>query len=68
MMPQEREVTRIYKWKPFASRPIERPKIRWKYGIRKYLQTMRIKNWKKSVLDRDCWKAIVERAKTLSEF
>jgi hypothetical protein len=27
-MPQEREVTRIYKWKPFASRPIGRPKIR----------------------------------------
>jgi hypothetical protein len=27
-MPQEREVTRIYKWKPLASRPIGRPKIR----------------------------------------
>jgi hypothetical protein len=23
-MPQEREVTRIYKWKPLASRPIGR--------------------------------------------
>jgi hypothetical protein len=25
-MPKEREVTRIYKWKPFSCRPIVRPK------------------------------------------
>jgi hypothetical protein len=62
-MPQEREVQRIYKWKPLASRPIGRPKIRWKDDIRKDLQTMRIKNWKKSVLDRDSWEATVERPK-----
>jgi hypothetical protein len=66
-MPQEREVTRIYKWKPFASRLRGRPKIRWEDYIRKDLQTMRIKNWKKSVLDRDSWKTIVERTKTHSE-
>jgi hypothetical protein len=59
-MPQEREATRIYKWKPLASRPIGRPKIRWEDDIRKDLQTVRIENWKKSVLDRDWWKAIVE--------
>jgi hypothetical protein len=41
-MPQEREVTRIYKWKPFTSRPIGRPKIRWDDDKRKDLQTMRI--------------------------
>jgi hypothetical protein len=28
-MPNEREVTRIYKWKPLASRPKGRPKNRW---------------------------------------
>jgi hypothetical protein len=66
-MPQEREVTRIYKWKPFASRPIGRPKIRWEDHIQKDLQTMRIKNWKKSVLDRDSWKTIVERTKAHNE-
>jgi hypothetical protein len=66
-IPQERQVTRIYKWKPLASRPIGRPKTRWEDDIRKYLQTMRIKNWKKSVLDRDFWKAIVERAKAHNE-
>jgi hypothetical protein len=66
-MPQEREVTTIYKWNLFASRPIGRPQIRWEDDIRKDLQTMWIKNWKKSVLDRDSWKTIVERTKTHSE-
>jgi hypothetical protein len=47
-MSKEREVTRIYKWKLFASRPIGRPKNRWKDDVRKDLQTMKIKNWKKS--------------------
>jgi hypothetical protein len=36
-MPKEREVTRIYKWKPFASRPIERSKNRWEDDVRKDL-------------------------------
>jgi hypothetical protein len=67
-MPKEREVTRIYKWKPFASRPIGRPKNRWEDDVRKDLQTMKIKNWKKSVLDRDLWNAIVERTETHTEF
>jgi hypothetical protein len=46
-MPTEREVTRIYKWKPFASTPIGRPKNRWKDDMRKDLYTIKIKNWKK---------------------
>ena len=66
-MPQEREVARIYKWKPLASRPIGRPKIRWEDDIRKDLQMLRIKTWKKKVLDRDSWKIIVERTKAHNE-
>jgi hypothetical protein len=53
-----------YKWKPFASRPIEIPKNRWEYDVRKDLQTMKIKNWKNSVLNRDLWKTVSERNKT----
>jgi hypothetical protein len=63
-VPKEREVTRIYKWKPLVSRPIGRPKNRWEDDVRKDLQTMKIKNWKKSVWNRDLWKTIVERTKT----
>jgi hypothetical protein len=64
-MQKEREVTK--KWKPFASRPIGRPKNRWEDDVRKDLQTMKIKKWKRSVLDRDLWKKIVERTKTHTE-
>ena len=66
-MPNEREVTRIYKWKPLASRPKGRPKNRWEDDVRMDLQKMKIKNWKKSVLDRNSWRTIVERTKTRTE-
>jgi len=32
--------------------------------VRMDLQKMKIKNWKRSVLDRDSWRTIVERTKT----
>jgi hypothetical protein len=41
-MPKEIEDTKIYKWKPFASRPIGRSKNRWEDDVRKDLQTMKI--------------------------
>jgi hypothetical protein len=28
-MPEERDVKKIYKWRPIASMPVGRPKIRW---------------------------------------
>jgi hypothetical protein len=63
-LPKEREVTRIYKWKSLASGPIEGPKNRWEDDVRKNLHSMKIKNWTKSVLNRDLWKTVVERTKT----
>jgi hypothetical protein len=65
-MPNEREVTRIYKWKPLASRPKGRPKNRWEDDVRTDLEN-RIKNWRKNVLDRDSWRTVVERTKTHKE-
>jgi hypothetical protein len=66
-MPKEREVTRIYKWKPFASSPIGRPKNRWEDDVGKNFQRMKIRNWKKSVLNRESWKTIAGRTKTHTE-
>jgi hypothetical protein len=60
---KRKKVTRVYKWKPLASRPIGRPKNRWEDDLRKDLQTVKIKYWKKSVLERDLWKTVVERTK-----
>ena len=67
-MPNEREVTRICKWKTLASRPKGRPMNRWEDDVRMDLQKMKIKNWKRSVLDRDSWRTIVERTETRKEF
>jgi hypothetical protein len=39
-MPNEREVTRIHKWKPLASRPKGRPKNTWEDDVRTDLQKM----------------------------
>jgi hypothetical protein len=47
-----------------ASRPIGRRNNTWEDDVRKGLQKMKIKNWKKSVLNRDLWKTVVERTKT----
>jgi hypothetical protein len=66
-MPNEREVTRIYKWKPLASRPKGRLKNRWEDDVRTDLEKMRIKNWRRNVLDRDSWRTIVEWTKTHKE-
>jgi hypothetical protein len=48
----------------YVSRLTGRPKNRWEDDVRKDLQTMKIKNWKKSALNRDSWKTTVERTKT----
>jgi hypothetical protein len=66
-MTKEREVTRINKWKPLASRPIEILKNICEDDVRNDLQTMKVKNWKNSVLNRKLWKTIFERTKTHTE-
>jgi len=43
-----------------------RPNNKWEDDVRMDLQKMKIKNWKRSVLDRDLW-TIVERTKTRKE-
>jgi hypothetical protein len=62
-MSKEREVTRIYKWEPLASRPVGRPKNVLEEDVRKDLQTVKITNWKKNISNRDLWKTIVEQTK-----
>jgi hypothetical protein len=66
-MLNEREVTIIYKWMQLASRPKGIRKNKWEDDVRADLQKMKIKNWKKSVLDRDSWRTIVEWTKTHNE-
>jgi hypothetical protein len=58
-MTEERDVKKIYNWKLIASRPVGRPKIRWKNNVMKDIHAMKIVNWKRCAQDRNKRKSIV---------
>ena len=60
-----RMVKAIYCWKPLSRRPIGRPKTRWEDDVRKYIQKIKVPDWKTLAQDRGKWKELVEKAKTL---
>jgi hypothetical protein len=64
---KERVVKQVSNWKPIASRPIGRPKNRWDDNVRNDIKIMKVNNWKQCAKDRNKWKSVVERAKTLTE-
>jgi hypothetical protein len=66
-MPETNIVKKVYKLKPFTRRPVGRPKSRWEDDVRVDLKKMKLIKWVEQVQDRFKWKAIVEKAKTLSE-
>ena len=66
-MPETSIVRRIHKWKPFTGRPAGRSKSRWEDDVRIDLKKMKRMKWAEQVQDRLKWKAIVEKAKILSE-
>jgi hypothetical protein len=55
-MPDGRMTKSIYKWKPYATRPKGRPRLRWEDDVRNDLKKMGVKNWKQRVQDRNQWK------------
>ena len=68
-MPEISIVKKIHKRKTFTSRPVRRPKSRWEEDVRNDLEKkIRLIKWTEQVQDRLKWKAIVQKAKTLSEF
>jgi hypothetical protein len=66
-MPDSSIVKKIYKWTPFTSRPVGRPKSRWKDDVRNDLKKMKLIKWTEQVQDHLRWKVIVEKAETLPE-
>jgi len=42
----ERVAKTIYKWKPYATRPKGRPRVRWEDDVRNDLWKMGVSNWK----------------------
>jgi hypothetical protein len=66
-MPETSIVRKIYKWKPFTSRPVGRPTSRWEDDVRNDLKNMKPRKWTEQVQNHLKWKDIAENAKTLSE-
>jgi hypothetical protein len=64
-MTEENKVEKIKRWKPMSKRPIKRPKTRWEDDVSGDIKRLNANNWKKVAQDRDRWKEVVERAKTL---
>jgi inhibitor of KinA sporulation pathway (predicted exonuclease) len=60
-------VKKIYKWQPYITRPVGRPKHRWADDVRNDLRKMKLLKWMEQTQDRHEWKKIVEKAKTLHE-
>jgi hypothetical protein len=65
-MSEERMVKKAYKWKPMLTRPLGRPKNRWK-DITNDMKKLKIRNWTSCIQDRNKWKLYVEKGKTVKE-
>jgi hypothetical protein len=63
----ERVVKTIYKWKPYATRPKGRPRVKWEDDVRKDMKKMGVNNWKQRTWERKKWIEIIEQAKTHKE-
>jgi inhibitor of KinA sporulation pathway (predicted exonuclease) len=65
--PETSIVKKIYKWQPYTTRPVGRPKHRCDDDVRNGLRKMKLLKWTEQAEDRHEWKKIVEKAKTLHE-
>ena len=63
-MTNERVAKTIYLWKPYATRPKGRPRVRWEEDVRNDLRKMGVNNWKPTAQEREQWKEIIGQAKT----
>jgi hypothetical protein len=60
-MPETSFVRKIYRWKPFASRPVGRLKYRCEDDVRNGLKKMKIIKWAEQVKNRLKLEVVVEK-------
>jgi hypothetical protein len=48
-----------------SKRPIGRPKTRWKDDVLEDIKNMNVRIWKKVAQNRDSWKKVTKKARTL---
>jgi hypothetical protein len=56
---------KIKRCKPMSKRPIGIPKMRWEDDVLEDVRIMNVRNWKEVAQNKDSWKKVVERARTL---
>ena len=64
-MAEDNIVQKIKRWKPMSKRPTGRLQTRWEDGVLEDKKSMNIISWKKIAQNRDSWKKVVEKARTL---
>jgi hypothetical protein len=64
-MADDNNVKKIERWKPMSKRPIGRPKTRWEGDVWGDVKSMKIRDWKTVVQNRDRWKKVAEQARTV---
>jgi hypothetical protein len=63
-MEKTRNTRKITEWKPYKTRTVGRPRLRWMDQVEEDLRKMKIANWRKKMEDRQAWNRIVEQTKT----
>jgi hypothetical protein len=63
-MEKTRNTRKITEWKPYKTRTVGRPRLRWMDQVEEDLRKMKIVNWRKKMEDRQVWNRIVEQTKT----
>jgi hypothetical protein len=66
-MQEDRMVKRLHKWKRMLTRPLGRPKNRWKDDITNDMKKLKIKIWTSCIQDHKKWKLNVAKTKTFKE-
>jgi hypothetical protein len=51
-MDQARPIRNLLDWKPMGTRPVGRPKQRWREDVMEDLKNLKVKNWKETAKDR----------------
>ena len=63
-MENTRTTRKITEWKPYKTRPVGRPRLRWMDQVEEDLRRMKITGWRVKIEDRQVWNRIVEQTKT----
>jgi len=63
-MDTTRIVRKVTEWEPRSSRPVGRPRLRWRDQVEEDLKKMKVRNWREKCKDRRLWNEIVKQAKT----